>query len=78
MKKFLKLFGEESKSLLPATIFFFIVFSLVALTNNLIRKESETGVYISFGLILFSSLIMGKVVFIADHLPWVHLFQKSL
>jgi hypothetical protein len=77
MKKFFYAFLKEAKGLIPAMLFFFVVFTLVALTDDYMRKAEDVGGYVRFTIILFASLIMSKVVFIADHMRWIHLFQNK-
>lgn len=77
MKKIINEFLEEAISLIPVTLFFFIIFSFVALTDDFMRIQQNVGGYVRFTMILVASLIMGKVVFIADHLKWIHLFSSK-
>jgi hypothetical protein len=78
MKKIGTFLKEEFLEMLPPTIFFFVVFHIVAFTRALMAKQ--------YGIMLSSSvaatigaLIVGKAILIADALPFVKWFcQKRL
>jgi hypothetical protein len=61
--------------LLPPAIFFFIAFSLILITKKLILAEygiSWTG----FGAAFVGAFLIGKVVLIADKLPFANKFHE--
>lgn len=72
--KLLHKIKHDYVEILPPTIFFFIAFSLVLLTKGLILSEygiSWTG----FGSAIVGSILVGKVVLIADKLGFVSKFS---
>jgi len=72
----MKLFAtlkHEFRLMLPPTIFFFIAFTLIAVTQRLILREY--GVPLTgFAEAAIGALIVGKVVLITDKLPFVNKF----
>lgn len=71
--KLLKTIKHEYLEILPPTIFFFIAFSLILVTKQLILREygiSWTG----FGSAIIGALLVGKVVLITDKLPFMNKF----
>jgi len=71
--KLLKTIKHDYLELLPPAIFFFIAFSLILITKRLILSEygiSWTG----FGAAIVGALMIGKVVLIADKMPFVNRF----
>ena len=76
MSRFLHTIKKEFLHALPVTFFFFVAFSLVDLSAILLQKH-VSATYASLGVIVVSSLIMGKVVLIADSLPFIGLFSKK-
>ena len=64
---------HEFLNILPPTIFFFIAFCLLILTDDLIsRSHGFPG--ISFANAAVGALIVGKVVLIADNLSFINKF----
>lgn len=76
MKKGWKWFVKEFSEMLPAAIFFFVAFSLVDITEIYIHKNASTTYY-SFLVVVTSALVMGKVVLISNHLPFISLFSHK-
>lgn len=73
MSKIVNTLKHEFKQVIPPTIFFFIAFSLIIATKRLIMREygiPMTG----FGMALIGGLLVGKVVLIADKLPFMNQF----
>jgi hypothetical protein len=58
--------------MLPPTIFFFIAFSLLVLTERLIEREHS-----KFGVVFIGTLLVGKAVLIADYLSFVNKFPHK-
>jgi hypothetical protein len=71
--KLFKTIKQNYLEMLPPAIFFFIAFSLILTTKQLILREygiSWTGI----GAAFFGALLVGKMVLIADKLPFVNKF----
>jgi len=60
--------------ILPAVIYFFIVFSLFYLTFGWMVGEATGRQIMSFSRIIIGSLIIGKVMFVAGKLPFLNIF----
>jgi hypothetical protein len=76
MRNILKKIKHEFLSILPLTIFFFISFCLLILTNNLIARRYGLPLF-SFASAAVGSLIVGKVVLIADNLSFIDKFPEK-
>jgi hypothetical protein len=64
---------EESRKVVPAVVYFFLSLTLFKLTFGL--WMAELGVRtVSFGEILIGSLVLGKVMMVVDHLPFLNVF----
>ena len=61
--------------MLPPTIFFFVVFSILAFIRSLMNEEYGITIASSGGAII-GALILGKSILIADALPLFKLFRK--
>jgi hypothetical protein len=75
MSKSKNWFVKEAKEVLPAVLFFLIAFSLGDWTDRVMNKYAMTTY--SFFSIIVASLVMGKVVMISDHLPFIALFSHK-
>ena len=64
---------REFLGLLPTVIFFFVVFQLLAFTQVLILKQYDIEVS-TFMSATFGALVVGKVVLVADMLPFMNRF----
>lgn len=73
MRKVYALIVKDFYEALPAILFFFVAFSLVDITAILLHK-TITEASSRFGVIAISALVMGKVVVISNHLPFIDLF----
>ncbi len=73
MKKLLATFKHEFLLIIPPTIFFFIAFMLIATTQRLILREYHVPLT-GYAEALIGALIVGKVVLLADKLPFVNKF----
>ena len=74
--KLLKTMKHELLLVIPPTVFFFITFSLLALTQRLIMREYHvplTGI----GSALVGALIVGKVVLVVDNFRFVNRFPDK-
>lgn len=75
MPSLLRRFIDEWKKLLPPSLFFFCAFHLIAFTQAL--TMAHYGIPpTSFAKITVAALIVGKVVLIADHLPFMNRFPE--
>jgi hypothetical protein len=74
----MKLFAtlkHEFRLMLPPTIFIFIAFTLIAVTQRLILRQY--GVPLTgFAVAAIGALLIGKVVLITDKLPFVNKFPN--
>lgn len=78
MEKIFRTIKHEFLELVPPTIFFFISFCLLILTQNLISRQYGIPLT-SFAHAVVGALIVGKVVLIVDHFSFVNRFpQKPL
>jgi hypothetical protein len=67
---------NEMRHLLPPTIFFFIGFNLIVLTTNLILTAYLVA-FSSFMLATAGALVVGKVVLVADKMPFMRRFDGA-
>ncbi|PZN71849.1 MAG: hypothetical protein DM484_25465, partial [Candidatus Methylumidiphilus alinenensis] len=67
---------HEFLSLLPPTIFFFITFSLMVVSKQLILKEYNVP-FSGWANALIGALIVGKVVLLTDMLRFVNRFPDK-
>ena len=65
---------KELIEVLPAVLYFLVAFSLINLTENLMLKDSGIR-YASFGRVFVGSLIVGKVILVADLFLFVDVFR---
>ena len=72
MTRFLHWLKEEAIKIFPIVLFFFIAFSLVDLTRIVTEKN-----YYGFAVLAVGALMMGKVVLISDHLPFIARYEKK-
>ncbi len=78
IKKVLLFLKHEFLEMLPPTIFFFVVFHIIAFTRALMAEQYGISVAFSSAATI-GALIVGKSVLIADALPFVNwLSQKRL
>lgn len=75
MKKFLRFLGEELREVLPATVFFLVLFHLVSLTRMLVLSEYSITLAGSATATILA-LIVAKVILIADALPFMKLARQ--
>jgi hypothetical protein len=74
-----KIFARIKKiflEVLPAFIFFFIMFHILAVTRALALKQYGINVHVTASSII-GALIVAKVVLIADRLPFLNLYPKK-
>ncbi len=76
MAKILNFLKKEFLEVLPAVIFFFIAFHLIALTESLILREYGVPVSTTV-LVTVSALVIGKAILIADKLPFINRFPNK-
>jgi len=71
--KLLKTLKHEFLAVIPPTVFFFLTFCLLVITQRLIDQEYGIPL-VNFGGALIGALIVGKVVLVVDTLPFVNRF----
>jgi len=76
MGKILRTIKHELLEIIPPTIFFFISFCLLIVTQNLISRQYGIPL-ISFAKAVVGALIVGKVVLIVDHFSFVNKFPHK-
>ncbi len=76
MSKFFRFIGREVREILPATIFFLILFHLVSMTKNLILSEHSIPLSHSATATILA-LVVAKVILIADTLPTMKSFADK-
>ncbi len=67
---------HELRELIPVTLFFFVTFQLLALTEALLLKEYSINVSTFFAATMMA-LIVAKVVVITDHFAFVNRFPEK-
>jgi hypothetical protein len=67
---------REIKEVIPPTVFFFIGFNLILLTKRLMLAEYLIA-YAGFLVATTGALIVGKVVLIADKMPFLRRFDHA-
>lgn len=67
---------HEFRQMIPVTLFFFLTFQLLALTQVLMLRQYgiSTSTFLTAAV---GALVVGKVVLIADHLPFVNRFPHK-
>jgi len=76
MNKILQKIKQEFLQVLPPTIFFLFAFNIVAITTTLLAQERGVEVPQIFMATLLA-LVVGKVILIADHLPFINRFPDK-
>lgn len=76
MNKIILRLKHEILGAIPAVVFFFIVFQLLALTRVLILKRYDIEVT-TFLNATIAALIVGKVVLMVDLLPFINRFPNK-
>ncbi|MEX2202418.1 MAG: hypothetical protein WD711_13555 [Dongiaceae bacterium] len=75
LEKFGRWFVREIRELLPPTIFFFIAFALLLLTQALVLQEHGIDAW-DWGRAIVGALIVGKVVLIVDHFRFMNRYPE--
>ena len=76
MSKFVEKLKEEIGTILPPTIFFFIMLHIVALERSLMLKGSGVPLLSSLAVTI-AALTLGKAVLLADALPLVNRYPDK-
>lgn len=74
--KFFEKVKHEFLLIIPPTVFFFFAFLLLAITQNLIKRQYGLPLT-GLGAAAIGALIVGKVVLIADNLPFMNQFPNK-
>lgn len=74
MRRAFKKIKKEILEILPAVIFFFFAFNLIVLTDALTTEQYGIRVF-SFVSASIAALVIGKVVFLANILPFMNVFS---
>jgi hypothetical protein len=76
MTNILHKFKQEFLKVLPPTIFFFFTFNIIAITSVLMLRGRGLEVSSILGATVLA-LVVGKVVLIVDHTPFVNKFPDK-
>lgn len=74
MKPVLKFISREFKEILPAMVFFLVLFNLIAWTKQLMLAEHSVTIA-STATATIGALVIAKVILIADALPMSRIFS---
>ena len=67
---------KEFFSILPAFIYFLIVFNILNFSENLFLKKHNLSTHFNFISIFFVAAIIAKILIVINHLPFINLFPK--
>jgi hypothetical protein len=67
---------HEILAVIPPTLFFFVAIGLLMLTKRLMLQQYGIP-FSDFAAIVIGALVVGKVVLIVDHLPFVNKFPNK-
>lgn len=73
MQNILKIIKKEFFHVLPAVVYFFISISLIELTFGRMLREGGAHA-IAFAGTVVAAIIVGKVLVLVDHLPFINAF----
>lgn len=76
MNKIVQRVKQEFISVIPAAVFFFIAFQLLALTRALILRQYDIEIWDFFAAAV-GALIVAKVIMVVDLLPFVNRFPDK-
>lgn len=76
MRGILAKIKHEVLEVIPPTVFFFVAIGLLILTKRLMLQQYGIE-FADFGAAIVGALIVGKVVLIADHLPFINKFPNK-
>lgn len=76
MNRFLEWSKEEFFRILPAVIYFWIAFSIIYFATGLDLRPGETRA-LSYPMVCFSALLVGKIIIIVNALPFVNAFPNK-
>lgn len=76
MSKILTSAKKEFLEVLPTTIFFFFAFHVIALTNTLMLRQHGIDIA-NQATATIGALLVGKVILVADKLPWINRFPNK-
>ena len=76
MHKIYQRLKHEFLSVIPAAVFFFVGFQLLALTRALILKEFDIEIW-GFVTAAVGALVVAKVIMVIDLLPFVNRFPDK-
>lgn len=76
MSSFRNKLGHELRELIPVTLYFFVAFQLLVITQALMLEQYGISAW-SFTTATVGALIVAKVVVIADHFSFVNRFPRK-
>ncbi len=76
MSKLLCLIRHEFLQILPPTLFFFVAFNVIGVTKALMLRELGID-FSGFAAAAVGALLVGKVVLLADKLPFINRFPEK-
>jgi hypothetical protein len=76
MSRLLERIMEEVREVIPPTVFFFFAFLIISVSRALLLRQYGVQVSVMAGVVL-AALLVGKVVLLADMLPFVNRFPEK-
>ncbi len=76
MAKIFSTIQHEFINVLPPTIFFFVAFNVISITKALMLREHGID-FTGFATATVGALLVGKVVLVADKLPFINRFPEK-
>lgn len=76
MSGILNTIRHEFIKVLPPTIFFFVAFNVISVTKRLMLQEHGIN-FSGFVMAAVGALLVGKVVLVADKLPFINRFPEK-
>lgn len=77
LRKILLWIKKEFFSILPAFIYFLIVFNILNFSENLFLKKHHLTTNFNWISIFFVAAIIAKILIVINHLPIINLFPKK-
>ena len=77
MKNTIHFLLQELRSMLPATVFFFFVFHMIVITENVILQDHNMTITGS-AVATIAALIVAKAILLVEAMPFSHWFSSRL
>lgn len=76
IQKFGRTVAREIREVIPPTLFFFVAFGLLLLTQMLVLRDHGIDVW-SWGGAVVGALLIGKIMLVVDKLPFVNRYPHK-